>query len=100
MKHSSKCFTYINNVMFIGVDFPTIAKREESQSKKQSKMADGRTTLGMGRFLINLMTCEGDKRPLSVERDKLLESGNAPPLPGQQQPGCNWVEFLLLISGQ
>lgn len=59
MRHSSKCFTYINNVMFIG-DFPTnISKRSETQGKSML-LADGRVTLGTG--LINLMTCEGDKR--------------------------------------
>lgn len=61
MRLSSKCFTYINNVMFIG-DFPTNrSKRSETQGKSML-LADGRVTLGTGGFLINLMTREGDKR--------------------------------------
>lgn len=39
-------------------------------------------TLEMGRFPISLRTCEGDRGPLSVGEDRLLESGNALPLPG------------------
>lgn len=47
--------------MFTGAGFPTIAKRSETLSKSMLP-ADGRATLGMKGFLINLMTGEGDKR--------------------------------------
>lgn len=46
--------------MFIG-DFPPISKRSVTQSKSMF-LADGRATLEMEGFLINMMTCEGDKR--------------------------------------
>lgn len=32
---SSKCFIYINNLMFIGADSPTVSKTAEIQSKKE-----------------------------------------------------------------
>ena len=74
--------------------------REHRVRVISSEMADGRATRGTGSFFINLTTHEGDKRPLGAGKDKVLESGSAPPPPGQRQPGCDWAEFLFLISGQ